>query len=113
MRRIRTDFFVSAYRVTCEAAGAFVVIRAKGDATAGAVYIRVQTARDTTEIYEPVPNLDDPDVRAWSLAMTVDGEDEQRADAYVDGILKRDPDAWFVDVEAADERCRPEPIVKL
>ncbi len=112
MRRIRTDFFVSAYRMQCEAAGAFVVFANKGDATAGAVYIRIQIRGGPVEIYEPVPNLDDPDERAWTLAETAEPLSDA-AEAFTARVLRRDPDAWVVDVEAPDDTCRPEPIVTL
>ena len=38
-----------------------------------------------------------------------------RGDAAISGIgiLKRDPDAWIVDVDGADATCRPSPIVEV
>ncbi|MCB1492367.1 MAG: DUF1491 family protein [Rhodobiaceae bacterium] len=113
MARLRTDFFVAAYRVTCEAAGAFVVFLNKGDAIAGAVYIRLRSRSGALEVYEPVPNFDNPDARAWMRSPVNAEADDAAADAFVAGILKRDPDAWIVDVDGADATCRPSPIVEV
>lgn len=107
MQRLRSDFFVSAYRVTCEAAGAFVTLMNKGDAMAGAVYIRFQLHNGPVEVYEPVPNLDNPAERCWTLALS----GEAGADDFVTRILARDPDAWVVDVEAPSTECRPAPTL--
>lgn len=114
MPRLRTDLILSAYRLKCEAAGAYVLFLTKGDASAGAIYICFRPPGAPTEIFVPAPNMDDPDERAWMSVMADqmdDPERELRLSDYLTRIRRDDPDAWIMEVESTNPDCRPSPLV--
>jgi hypothetical protein len=96
--RLRSDFWVAAYLRQRAAAGIVAVLRRRGSAEAGAIFIKVDRLDGTARLYAPAPpSLEDDDgARRFALAFegsSLDVEDrmtrEQRFDA----------DLWLVEVE--------------
>ena len=93
--RLTSDFWVSAYltRLRLDDIPAFVV--AKGDATAGAVLIKLNTLDGQAVAYQRSLDLM-TGARAWVVL-------SEGAEADVDAALAKqrsfDPDLWLVEVE--------------
>ena len=95
MTRLSTDFWVAAYLARLEAIGVPAHLISKGDATAGAVIVKVATMDGQASAYarETGPDGD----RIWATLA------EPGPEADVDERLKRqlgfDPDLWIIEVE--------------
>jgi hypothetical protein len=95
MTRLTADIWVSAYltRLRLSDIPAFVV--QKGDATAGAVLVKLNTLDGQACAYQRSFDLMTGD-RAWVVL-------EQGAEPLVDAALQRqkgfDPDLWIIEVE--------------
>jgi hypothetical protein len=97
--RLTSDFWVSAYRMRLEAMGAAVYVAARGDPTAGAVFVKLSMLDGRAEL--------------WGRSVSAEGERvwarlAEGAEAAVDEAAARqrryDPDCWLVEVE--DRRGR-------
>lgn len=87
----------------CMSAGAFAVIARRGDADAGAIFIRVMDRDGRVAIFAPAPaGRDDADFGrrfvATAKGKTLNIED---ADAMLARESRIDSDVWVVDVEDA------------
>ena len=100
--RLRSDIWVSAYLRRCEIDGANAVLRRRGAAEAGAIFVKIDRLDGTATLYEPAPQsvalplgVDRLFVRAHERDFVAADEIEKR--------LKReaafDPDIWIVEVE--------------
>ncbi|GGE36921.1 hypothetical protein GCM10007276_12990 [Agaricicola taiwanensis] len=99
--RLRSDFWVSAYIRSCHLRGAYGVVRRRGAAEAGAIFIKIDRLDGTFDLYAPAPQS----------AIDDDALDRQfvrvgpaRADgASIEQRLAReadfDPDVWILEVE--------------
>ena len=107
MRRVTSDFFVSAYVRRRNDAGFFTAVMHRGAAEAGAIYVKIARLDRTADLYGPVPQmfLDDADPaiaggRVFELLM------EKAPEYEVDERLARergfDPDVWVVESESRD-----------
>lgn len=95
MIRLSTDFWVAAYLARLDAIGVPAHLIAKGDATAGAVIVKVATMDGNASAFARETGPDGQ--RVWALLADVGPE------ADVDEKLKRqlgfDPDLWVIEVE--------------
>jgi hypothetical protein len=100
--RLRSDIWVSAFLRRAEIEGAFAVLRKRGSAEAGAIFIRLDRLDGTVALYGPAPQsemeADDPTRRfrrmheaEWTDALSL--EDRLKRE------MKFDPDLWIVDLE--------------
>ncbi|MEL7345719.1 MAG: DUF1491 family protein [Pseudomonadota bacterium] len=100
MSRLATSFWVAAYRARLEAAGLPAYVTAKGDATAGAVLVKVATLDGNATLWQRSVDLLTGE-RAW-VVLTEGGETD------VDSAIQRqrsfDPDLWVIEVESRDGR---------
>lgn len=99
--RLRSDFWVSAYIRRCEVAGASAVLRRRGSAEAGAIFIRLDCLDGTTRLFGPAPQSQmgegDDDRRFSEIPLTENtplaSEEKLRRE------MKFDQDLWVVEVE--------------
>lgn len=93
--RLTAEIWISAYlaRLRVYEIPAFVVCR--GDNTAGAVLVKLNTLDGTARCYQRSFDLMTGD-RCW--VVLTDG-DEAAVDASIDKQLGFDPDLWVVEVE--------------
>lgn len=95
MSRLCTDFWVAAYLARLEAIGVPAHLMAKGDATAGAVIVKVATMDGQASAFARETGPDGR--RIWAALAAVGPE------AEVDERLKRqlsfDPDLWIIEIE--------------
>ena len=96
--RLRSDFWVSAYLRQRAATGVVAVLRRRGSAEAGAIFIKVDRLDGTARLYAPAPpsiGEDDGD-RRFTLAFegsSLEVEDRMTRE------LRFDRDLWLVEVE--------------
>ena len=99
MSRLRSDFFVAAHLRRCAVEGVDAVLRRRGSAEAGAVYVKVDRLDGTASLYGPAPQslVDDRGARLFAPVMTdapaIDVEERMRRE------MKFDPDLWLVEIE--------------
>jgi hypothetical protein len=99
MNRLRSDFWVSAYFRRCDVEGVEAVLRKRGAAEAGALFVKVDRLDGTASLYGPAPQvfLDDSGERLFIgvLINATPLDVEER----VTRELKFDPDLWLVEVD--------------
>lgn len=99
MSRLRSDFWVSAYLRRCSVEGVDAVLRKRGAAEAGAVFVKVDRLDGTASLYGPAPQLflDESGERLFSPilkdVMPLDVEERMTRE------LRFDSDLWLVEVD--------------
>ena len=99
MARLRADIFVSAYLRRCALEGVDAVLRRRGSAEGGAIFLKVDRLNGTAVLYGPAPQ-----------ALFGAGETERLFTPVVDGTtadvedrvrreMKFDPDLWLVECD--------------
>lgn len=73
----------------------------RGDADAGAIYIKVSRLNGFAELFGPAPaGLDEArEERRWQPCLGSAKSTEAEADAYLERQKEFDPDIWIVSVE--------------
>jgi hypothetical protein len=103
--RLRSDFWVSAYLRRCAIEGMDAVLRRRGSAEAGAVFVKIDHLDGTASLFGPAPQSlveGAGDERHFTLvvARVPPFEVEER----VARELRFDPDLWLVEVETRQGR---------
>jgi hypothetical protein len=100
--RLRADIWVAAYIRRCEIEGAFAVLRRRGAAEAGAIFIKIDRLDGRAALFGPAPQSEVAErgvERLWRRAH----REEWIEPAEVEKRLRReidfDPDLWIVEVE--------------
>ncbi|ATG48725.1 DUF1491 family protein [Celeribacter ethanolicus] len=95
MARLTADVWVSAYLTRLRLADIPAFVVKKGDATAGAVMVKLNTLDGQAKAFQREFNLME-DRREWGLL----AEGEERAvDASLAKQRSFDPDLWIIEVE--------------
>jgi hypothetical protein len=93
--RLTSGVWVSAYLTRLRQANIPAYVTAKGDATAGAVVVKVALLDGTAQAFERRQDLETGG-RVWMLLA-------EGAEAEVDALLirqrSRDPDLWLIELE--------------
>jgi hypothetical protein len=99
--RLKSEIWVKAYIRRCHHEGAAAVLVRRGDADAGAIYIKVSRLDGTTFLFGPAPaGLEESRVeRRWQPCLERQPAAEAEADAYLEHQISFDPDIWIVAVE--------------
>ena len=95
MTRVTADFWVQAYLTRLRLADIPAFVTARGDNTAGAVMVKLNTLDGTARAYQRSFDLMSGD-RAW--VVLAEG-DEAEVDAALARQLRFDPDLWVIEVE--------------
>jgi hypothetical protein len=93
--RLTSGVWVSAYLTRLRLADIPAYVTSRGDATAGAVVVKVALLDGTARAYERRSDLMSG-ARAWFLL--AEGE-EREVDALVARTRGRDPDLWVIELE--------------
>jgi hypothetical protein len=107
MARLRSDIWVSAYLRRCSVEGAYAVLRRRGAAEAGAIFVKIDPLDGTAILFGPAPQseLKDGEDRVFTTlhkeARIEPGDAEQRLSRE----MSYDPDLWIVEVEDRQGRC--------
>lgn len=106
--RLRSDFWVAAWLRRCNGAGATAVLRRRGAAEAGAIFIVVDDLAGSRELYGPAPQSEVAGVGIDRLfvrlhrAAQIDAAETERLLARQ---LAFDSDIWIVEAEDRERRC--------
>lgn len=100
MSRLRSDFWVAAHLRRCAVEGVDAVLRRRGAAEAGAIFVKVDRLDGTASLYGPAPQSVVEEAASERLfspvlaeAPAVDVEDRLRRE------LKFDSDLWLMEIE--------------
>jgi hypothetical protein len=99
--RLKSEIWVKAYLRRCQHEGADAVLVRRGDADAGAIYIKISRLDGTAGLFGPAPAGHDEarEDRRWQLCLQREPTPETEADAYLERQIAFDPDIWIVAVE--------------
>ena len=108
--RVKSHIWVSAYLRRVNTAFVHAALIRRGDADAGAIYIKVAAMDGTAQVYAPLSaelaEMTPSDTlimeagRAWQPIYSPHAP-ETEADEYLARQAGRDPDIWILEVEAA------------
>lgn len=101
--RLRADFWVSAYIRRCEVEGLVAVLRRRGAAEAGAVYVKLDCLDGRAILYGPAPQAsegDDAGARRFIRLHKDESIDAVDAELRLGREIKFDSDIWIVEVES-------------
>jgi hypothetical protein len=101
MMRLRSDIFVSAYIRLRNGENAFAVVRRKGAAEAGAIFICVDRLDGTADLYGPAPQAMVGEGTPGRLFQKIskDGASPLDVAERLNRELRFDSDIWIIDVE--------------
>jgi hypothetical protein len=99
--RLKSELWVKAYLRRCALEGAAALMERRGDADAGAIYIKVCRLDGTAGLFGPAPaSLGARDnERRWQACLASPAASEAEADGYLARQLAFDPDLWIIVVE--------------
>jgi hypothetical protein len=100
--RLRSDFFVSALIRRAETAGAVAMLRRRGAAEAGAIFVKLDRLDGQTALFGPAPQSESPPEgvdRLFTRLHPAEWIDPMDAEARVTRELAFDPDLWLVEIE--------------
>ena len=99
--RLKSEIWVKAYLRRCRGEGADALLVRRGDADAGAIYIKVSRLDGTALLFGPAPaGLDAArEDRCWEPCLKGDAPAERDVDAYLERQADFDADVWIVVVE--------------
>ncbi len=113
--RLKSHIWVSAYLRRLDYAMIPAAVVRRGDADAGAIYIKVSMLEGQSQILAPIPayaldglngkgsSVLQEEGRAWQAVYGIPAEDHE-ADAYLQRQASMDPDMWIIDVENRNGR---------
>lgn len=108
MTRLRSDFWVSALIRRCAVEGAVAMLRRRGAAEAGAIFVKVDRLDGRAALYGPAPQSEQPDDAVDRCFVRVHRE-EWIEPAQVEERLQKeiafDSDLWIVEIEDREGRC--------
>ncbi len=104
--RLHSKIWVSAYIRQVAQAGAFAVVVRSGEATAGAIYIKIALLDGTARLYSPALILSENFAmeRAWQLEFGDAPLEEREVDAFLKSQISFDADLWVIEVEDREGR---------
>jgi hypothetical protein len=102
--RLRSDIWVSAYLRRCGAEGVSAVLRRRGAAEAGAIFIKIDRLDGSVALYGPAPQSLAADLapgveRLFARAHPTEWIDAAEAEKRLQREIAFDPDLWIVEVE--------------
>ncbi|MCC2113597.1 MAG: DUF1491 family protein [Hyphomicrobiales bacterium] len=104
--RLTSAFWVSAYLRRCDGHGVPGVVVRRGNAEAGAIFIRVDRLDGTVDLYGPAPQTVFSEETSGDRLFVPLGPGEPEAVADADNRLARevsfDSDLWIVEIESRD-----------
>ena len=103
--RLRADIFVASLIRRCAAEGAAAVLRRRGAAEAGAIFIVIDRLDGSAALYGPAPQGELGEAqergveRLWQRLHGADWTTPPEIEARLGKELRFDPDLWIVEIE--------------
>jgi len=94
--RLTSEFWVNAYRARLDLHNIPVFLRKRGDNTAGAVLVKLNTLNGQATLYQRGLAFDGP--RGWDVL--AEGDDPNVEEA-ITRQTRSDPDLWVLEIESA------------
>jgi hypothetical protein len=106
--RLRSDIWVAAYLRRCGVEGANAVLRRRGAAEAGAIFVKVDHLNGRATLYEPAPQSLASDAQPGIERLFARGHkepsiDSDRAEERLKREIAFDPDLWIIEVEDGED----------
>ena len=103
--RLRSDIWVSAYLRRCAVEGAVAVLRRRGAAEAGAIYIKIDQLDGRVKLYAPAPpSMDTDKSNERRFEAVLIESDPLTVEERMAREIRFDPDLWMVEVEDREGR---------
>jgi hypothetical protein len=103
--RLRSDFWVSAYLRRSAIAGLDAVLRRRGAAEAGAIFVKVDHLDGTASLFGPAPQaLVAADGMDRLFACILDRVPPLDIEERMKREMRFDPDLWLVEVDSREGR---------
>lgn len=105
--RLRSDIFAAALIRRAETQGAVAMLRRRGSAEAGALFIKLDRLDGRAAVYGPAPQseaLPDGVDRLFTKVHADDFVDPAEAEARLKREIMFDPDLWIVEIEDKEGR---------
>jgi hypothetical protein len=105
--RLRSDIFVAALIRRAEVAGAFAMLRRRGAAEAGAIFIKVDRLDGFAALFGPAAQSEvgDDGMHRFRLLQKEDWVSPGDVEARIAREVKFDSDLWLVEIEDREGRC--------
>lgn len=106
--RLTSDFFVSALLRRCAAEGVVAVLRRRGAAEAGAIFVKVDRLDGRARLYGPAPQTalaGREGERLFHRLHEVEDIDALAAEERMTREIRFDGDLWLVEIEDRAGRC--------
>lgn len=100
--RLRADIWVSAYLRRCAGEGAYAVLRRRGAAEAGAIFVKIDRLDGTATLFGPAPQTELAEAgidRLWTRLHKEEAVPSADAEERLRKEMSFDPDIWIVEVE--------------
>lgn len=99
--RLRADFWVAAYLRRCALEGACAVLRRRGAAEAGAIFVKIDRLDGSAAVFGPAPQseLKDSGDRLFARLHHDAWIDAAEAETRLARELRFDPDLWIIETE--------------
>jgi hypothetical protein len=105
MARLRADFWVSAYLRRCAVEGVDAVLRRRGAAEAGAIFVKVDHLDGTASLYGPAPqSLVEAARSDRTFAPVVTAVPPFEVEERMRREMRFDPDVWLVEIDSREGR---------
>lgn len=105
--RLRSDIFAAALIRRAEVQGAVAMLRRRGAAEAGAVFIKLDRLDGRAAVYGPAPQSEElPEGvdRLFAKVHAGDWVEPGEAESRLKREIMFDPDLWIVEIEDRDGR---------
>jgi len=103
--RLKSEMFVSAYLRRAMSEGAVAMLRRRGAADAGAIFIKIDHLDGTASLYAPAPTGEEPSLgidrlftQSMSRVPSYDVEERMTRE------IKFDSDLWLIELEERGDR---------
>ncbi len=100
--RIKTEFWVKALIRRCAMEGAMAMIARKGEPSAGAVLVKVNSLDGMAYVLSQSIDMDGKTI--WLRVSGEEDTPEAKVEEYVTRSVARDPDIWVVEIEDREGR---------
>ena len=100
--RVRSDFWVSAYLRRCATEDVAAVLRRRGAAEAGAIFVKVDRLDGSCAVFGPAPQTQTAErgvERLWARLHRDEWIDGAQAEERLRKEINIDPDLWIVEIE--------------
>ena len=111
--RLKASLWVSAYVRRLGAIPVSAMVTRRGDADAGAIFIKINRLNGSASVLRPaLAMLDDSGERQWTHALKEETAEESAADAYLARQAEFDTDMWVIEVEDRQGRHFLDDLIK-